>query len=55
MAGKVAVEWVSKVGAESAVPDCLGPSHYGCTKVSVEVVCEVGSKPRWLCYLYLAY
>lgn len=44
--GVVTVECVRVKGAEEAAPDCGGPSPYGKTKVSVDVVCEVGSKPR---------
>lgn len=42
--GKCIVEKVKVVGIEFVVFDCLGFCYYGCVKVLVEVVCEVGFK-----------
>lgn len=40
--GCIVVECVKVVGIEKVVFDCLGYCYYGCIKVLVEVVCEVG-------------
>lgn len=46
VAGKSAVECVTEKGAKDAAPDCGSHTPYGWAKVSVDVVCEVGSNPQ---------